>query len=154
MGPEMTEQTKKDKKEETNRRATSDSKSKRILLVDDEPDVTYAIKVVLENKGFVVDSYNDPTLALSDFKPGLYDLLLLDIKMPEVNGFELCQKIKEIDSNVKTCFLTASELFYDEYRRLEAYPRVNKEHFIQKPIRNEELIRKLNGILYPIRSNL
>jgi CheY-like chemotaxis protein len=154
MGPEMTEQTKKDKKEETNRRATSDSKSKRILLVDDEPDVTYAIKVVLENKGFVVDSYNDPTLALSDFKPGLYDLLLLDIKMPEVNGFELCQKIKEIDSNVKTCFLTASELFYDEYRRLEAYPRVNKEHFIQKPISNEELIRKLNGILYPIRSNL
>jgi CheY-like chemotaxis protein len=154
MGLEMTEQTKKDKKEETNRRATSDSKSKRILLVDDEPDVTYAIKVALENKGFVVDSYNDPTLALSNFKPGLYDLLLLDIKMPEVNGFELCQKIKEIDSNVKTCFLTASELFYDEYRRLEAYPRVNKEHFIQKPIRNEELIRKLNGILYPIRSNL
>jgi CheY-like chemotaxis protein len=150
----MTEQTKKDKKEETNRRATSDSKSKRILLVDDEPDVTYAIKVALENNGFVVDSYNDPTLALSNFKPGLYDLLLLDIKMPEVNGFELCQKIKEIDSNVKTCFLTASELFYDEYRRLEAYPRVNKEHFIQKPIRNEELIRKLNGILYPIRSNL
>jgi CheY-like chemotaxis protein len=154
MGLEMTEQTKKDKKEETNRRATSDSKSKRILLVDDEPDVTYAIKVALENNGFVVDSYNDPTLALSNFKPGLYDLLLLDIKMPEVNGFELCQKIKEIDSNVKTCFLTASELFYDEYRRLEAYPRVNKEHFIQKPIRNEELIRKLNGILYPIRSNL
>ena len=154
MGLEMTEQTKKDKKEETNRRATSDSKSKRILLVDDEPDVTYAIKVALENNGFVVDSYNDPTLALSNFKPGLYDLLLLDIKMPEENGFELCQKIKEIDSNVKTCFLTASELFYDEYRRLEAYPRVNKEHFIQKPIRNEELIRKLNGILYPIRSNL
>jgi two-component system response regulator ChvI len=154
MGLEMTEQTKKDKKEETNRRATSDSKSKRILLVDDEPDVTYAIKVALENNGFVVDSYNDPTLALSNFKPGLYDLLLLDIKMPEVNGFELCQKIKEIDSNVKTCFLTASELFYDEYRRLEAYPRVNKEHFIQKPVGNEELIRKLNGILYPIRSNL
>jgi CheY-like chemotaxis protein len=154
MGLEMTEQTKKDKKEETNRRATSDSKSKRILLVDDEPDVTYAIKVALENNGFVVDSYNDPTLALSNFKPGLYDLLLLDIRMPKMNGFELCQKIKEIDSNVKTCFLTASELFYDEYRRLEAYPRVNKEHFIQKPIRNEELIRKLNGILYPIRSNL
>jgi CheY-like chemotaxis protein len=154
MGLEMTEQTKKDKKEETNRRATSDSKSKRILLVDDEQDVTYAIKVALENNGFVVDSYNDPTLALSNFKPGLYDLLLLDIKMPEENGFELCQKIKEIDSNVKTCFLTASELFYDEYRRREAYPRVNKEHFIQKPIRNEELIRKLNGILYPIRSNL
>jgi two-component SAPR family response regulator len=97
----------------------------------------------------MVDSYNDPTLALSNFKPGLYDLLLLDIKMLEMNGFELYQKMREIDSNVKICFLTASELFYEEYRRLDAYPRVNKEHFIQKPIGTEELIRQLNEILYP-----
>jgi DNA-binding response OmpR family regulator len=126
-----------------------DNKSKRILLVDDEQDVTYTIKVILEDNGFMVDSYNDPTLALSNFKPGLYDLLLLDIKMPEVNGFELYQKMKEIDSNVKICFLTASELFYEKNRRADAYPRVNKEHFIQKPIGTEELIRKLNEILYP-----
>jgi two-component system response regulator ChvI len=119
------------------------------LLIDDEPDVTYTIKVILENNGFMVDSYNDPTLALSNFKPGLYDLLLLDIKMPEVNGFELYQKMKEIDSNVKICFLTASELFYEKYRRADAYPRVNKEHFIQKPTGTEELIRQLNEILYP-----
>jgi DNA-binding response OmpR family regulator len=126
-----------------------DNKSKRILLVDDEQDVTYTIKMALENNGFVVDSYNDPTLALSNFRLGLYDLLLLDIKMQEVNGFELYQKMKEIDSNVKICFLTASELFYEEYRRADAYLRVNKEHFIQKPIGAEELIRKLNEILYP-----
>jgi DNA-binding response OmpR family regulator len=105
--------------------------------------------MALENNGFVVDSYNDPTLALSNFRLGLYDLLLLDIKMQEVNGFELYQKMKEIDSNVKICFLTASELFYEEYRRADAYLRVNKEHFIQKPIGAEELIRKLNEILYP-----
>jgi two-component system response regulator ChvI len=95
----------------------------------------------------VVDSYNDPTLALSNFKPGLYDLLLLDIKMPKMDGFELHQKMREIDSNVKICFLTASELFYEEYRRLDAYPTLDKE-YIQKPIRTEELIRKLNEILY------
>jgi DNA-binding response OmpR family regulator len=59
----------------------------------------------------VVDSYTDPTVALSNFKSGLYDLLLLDIKMPEIDGFDLHQKMKKIDSNVKTCFLTASELY-------------------------------------------
>jgi CheY-like chemotaxis protein len=126
----------------------NDKKNKIILLVDDELDVTYTIKKVLENNGFVVESYNDSTLALSNFKPGLYDLLLLDIRMPNINGFELYQKIREIDSNVKICFLTASELFYEEYRRLDAYPRLNKERFIQKPIRTEELIHQLNEILY------
>jgi CheY-like chemotaxis protein len=126
----------------------NDKKNKRILLVDDEPDVLYTVKKVLENNGFIVESYNDPNLALSNFKLGLYDLLLLDIRMPKMNGFELYQKIREIDSNVKICFLTASELFYKEYRRLDVYPRVNKERFIQKPIRTEELIHELNEILY------
>ena len=122
-------------------------KNKRILLVDDEPDVTYTLEIVLEDKGFMVDSYTDPTLALSNFRPGLYDLLLLDIRMPKMNGFDLYQKMKEIDSNVKICFLTASELFYEKYRKISAYPRVDKEKFIQKPLRTEELIRRLNEIL-------
>ena len=105
--------------------------------------------MVLENNGFAVDSYTDPTLALSNFKPGLYDLLILDIKMPEINGFDLYEKMKEIDSNIKTCFLTASELFYEEYRRLDIHKRLEEEYFIQKPCRSEELIHRLNGILYP-----
>jgi two-component system response regulator ChvI len=117
------------------------------LLVDDEPDIIHAVEMILEDNGFVVDSYTDPTLALSSFKPGLYDLLLLDIKMPEMNGLELHQKMKEIDTNVKICFLTASELFYEEYRSLDKYPRVDKEYFIQKPFRTKELIRQLNEIL-------
>lgn len=125
-----------------------DKKNKRILLVDDEQGVTYTVKIVLENNGFLVNSYNDPTLALSNFKLGFYDLLLLDIRMPKINGFDLYQKIREIDSNVKICFLTASELFYEEYRRLDAHPKVDKEHFIQKPFRSEELIRQLNEVLY------
>jgi YesN/AraC family two-component response regulator len=87
-------------------------------------------------------------LALSNFKPGLYDLLLLDIKMPKMNGLDLHQKMKEIDSNVKICFLTASELFYEEYRRLDAFPRLGKVYFIQKPCRSEDLIRMLNEILH------
>jgi DNA-binding response OmpR family regulator len=124
------------------------NKAKRILLVDDELDVTYTLETILENIGFVVESYNDPVLALSNFRPGLYDLLLLDIKMPKMSGFDLYQKMNEIDSNVKTCFLTASELFYEEYRRLDAYPSLDKVYFVQKPFRSEELIHKLNSILY------
>jgi DNA-binding response OmpR family regulator len=124
-----------------------DKKNKRVLLVDDEQDITYTVKIVLENNGFLVDSYNDPTLALSNFKLGFYDLLLLDIRMPKINGFDLYQKIREIDSNVKICFLTASELFYEEYRRLDTHPTVDKERFIQKPFRSEELIRQLKEVL-------
>ena len=121
--------------------------TKKILFVDDEPDIIYSIKRVLEANGFVVDSYTDPILALSNFKPRLYDLLILDIKMPKISGLDLYQKMKEIDSNVKICFLTASELFYEEYRRLDAYPSLDKAYFIQKPFRSEDLIHKLNEIL-------
>src|ERR671916_77156 len=120
---------------------------RKILLVDDEPDIIYSIKRLLEDNEFVVDTYTDPTLALSNFKPRLYDLLLLDIKMPKMSGLDLYQKMKEIDSNVKICFLTASELFYEEYRRLDAYPSLDKAYFIQKPFRSEDLIHKLNEIL-------
>ena len=124
--------------------------TKKILFVDDEPDIIYSIKRVLEANGFVVDSYTDPILALSNFKPRLYDLLILDIKMPKISGLDLYQKMKEIDSNVKICFLTASELFYEEYRRLDAYPSLDKAYFIQKPFRSEDLIHKLNEILHSI----
>jgi DNA-binding response OmpR family regulator len=117
------------------------------LLVDDEPDIIRVVEMVLEDNGFLVDSYTDPTLALSNFNPGLYDLLLLDIRMPKMNGFELYQKMKEIDSNVKICFFTASELFYEEYRRLDGLPSVDKEYFIQKPFKTKEMIRQLNEIL-------
>ena len=126
----------------------NDKKNNRILVVDDEPDIIHVVEMVLEDNGFVVDSYTDPTLALSNFKPGLYDLLLLDIRMPKMNGFELYQKMKEIDSNVKICFLTASEWFYEEYRRLDTHPTIEREHFIQKPFRSEEIIRQLKEVLY------
>jgi two-component system, OmpR family, response regulator ChvI len=73
----------------------NDKKNEKILLIYDEPDIIYSIKTVLEINGFVVESYTDPTLALSNFKPRLYDLLLLDTTMPKMNGFELYQKLKE-----------------------------------------------------------
>jgi DNA-binding response OmpR family regulator len=141
------EKSRRMRREEWSTTDHDDKKNKRILLVDDEQDVTYTVKIVLENNGFLVDSYNDPTLALSNFKLGFYDLLLLDIRMPRINGFDLYQKIREIDSIVKVCFLTASELFYEEYRRLHTHPTLDKAYFIQKPCRSEDLIHTLNEIL-------
>ena len=67
----------------------------RILVVDDEPDLTQVSRLALEYHGFKVDSFNDPHLALSEYRPGLYDLVILDIKMPNMDGFELYLEIKK-----------------------------------------------------------
>jgi DNA-binding response OmpR family regulator len=91
----------------------------RILLVDDDPDITSLFGIGLEDDGFEVYTYNDPLDVLANFKPGFYDLLLVDINMPKMNGFELCTKILEIDLNVKICFITAGDMNIDGLR--EAY---------------------------------
>jgi DNA-binding response OmpR family regulator len=89
----------------------------KILIVDDEPDLTQVYSLVLEYHGFKVYSFNDPLEALAKFEPGLYDLVILDIKMPKMGGFELYHEIKKKDNNSKVCFLTASELYYEEFRK-------------------------------------
>ena len=118
----------------------------RILVVDDEPDLTQVSTLALEYHGFKVDSFNDPQEALSKFKPGLYDLIILDIKMPKMDGFELYHEIKKKDNNAKVCFLTASELYYEEFRKKE-YCALDRNLFIQKPIDNEHLIKEIDKML-------
>jgi two-component system response regulator ChvI len=123
--------------------------NKRVLLVDDEPDITLSLKMVLEENGFQVDSFTDPLSALENFKgesAGMYELLILDMKMPQMNGFELCRQIKKIDDKVKVCFLTAGEMDYEEFRK-ELLPALDNNCYIQKPIENEVLIKRLNRIL-------
>ncbi|MGB8024948.1 MAG: response regulator [Nitrososphaeraceae archaeon] len=123
---------------------------RRILVVDDEPDMTLLFKMALESDGsFTVSTFNDPVIALSNFKAGLYDLIILDIKMPKMDGFDLYQEIKKIDSQVRICFLTASEMYYEEFRK-EAYYTLDRDMFLRKPIENEDLLKKINMI---IRSN-
>ena len=87
------------------------------MLVDDEPDVIYAIKNILEDNGLQIISFNDPITALKSYRTNLYDLAILDIKMPKMDGFELYTKIREKDPKVKICFLTASEMYYEEFRK-------------------------------------
>jgi DNA-binding response OmpR family regulator len=118
----------------------------RILVVDDEPDLTQVSALALEYHGFKVDSFNDPQEALSNFKPGSYDLIILDIKMPKMDGFELYHEIKKKDNNAKVCFLTASELYYEEFRK-EEYCALDRNLFIQKPIDNEDLVKEINKML-------
>ncbi|HZE77170.1 MAG TPA: response regulator [Nitrososphaeraceae archaeon] len=120
--------------------------NKRILIVDDEPDLTKLCILSLEHYGYKVDAFNDPQEALSNFRPGSYDLIILDIKMPKMDGFELYQEIKKKDNNVKFCFLTASELYYEEFRKKE-FCALDKDLFIRKPIDNEQLANKVNKMI-------
>ena len=92
-------------------------KGNRILLVDDETDITTTLKIALEDAGFIVNPYNDPLIALSEFKPGYYDLVILDIKMQEMNGLELYAEMRKVDNQVRFCFITAGQMYYDEVRK-------------------------------------
>jgi DNA-binding response OmpR family regulator len=127
----------------------SKSKSgKRILLVDDEPDVTMLFSMVLNaNNGFDVHSFNDPLLSLSNFKPDYYNLAILDIKMPKMNGFELYPEMKKKDSKIRACFITATDKFsYDKKQEdmTKEYCTLNKDMFLQKPISNKDLLLEIN----------
>jgi DNA-binding response OmpR family regulator len=119
---------------------------KRILAVDDEPDITRLCSLALEYYGFKVDTFIDSEEALSNFKPDYYDLVILDIKMPKMDGFELYEELKKKDNDVKVCFLTASELYYEEFRKKE-YHTLDKNLFIRKPIDNEDLMKEVNRIM-------
>jgi two-component system, OmpR family, response regulator ChvI len=93
-------------------------KKSRVLLVDDEPDILYLVKTGLERNGFEVDAYTDPLLALQNFKSDLYFLLVLDIKMPKMDGIELFNRIEKEDNKVKICFFSASEHLTSYYKNL------------------------------------
>jgi DNA-binding response OmpR family regulator len=118
----------------------------KILIVDDEPDLTQVSTLALEYHGFKVDSFNDPQEALTKYKPGLYDLVILDIKMPKMGGFELYNEIKKKDNNANVCFLTASELYYEEFRKKDVCV-LDRNLFIRKPIENEELVKKITKMI-------
>lgn len=123
-------------------------KSRRILVVDDESDITLTLKNVLEYNGFIVDLFNDPILALQNFKPDFYVLIILDIRMPKMDGFDLYEQIRKIDNKVKVCFLTAWSDFRDyELSRREIFCKEGKIQLIQKPIENEKLIEEINKIV-------
>ena len=123
--------------------------TKKILLIDDERDIIFTIKKILEDNGFTVESFNDPLLALNYYKVNFYDLVILDIKMPKIDGFELYTKIREKDPKVKICFLTAIARFNEEFSkiRLALGNTINEDYFIHKPVEMEDLLKKLTSIM-------
>ncbi|HEY7570142.1 MAG TPA: response regulator [Nitrososphaeraceae archaeon] len=124
---------------------------KRILLVDDDPDVTLTFKAGLEGhyysngdkkKRFEVYAYNDPLLVVKEFKPHFYDLLLTDIYMPSMNGFQLREKVLELDVNIRVCFMSALEVNISALR--DIYPNISFGCFIEKPVSIDYLINRLS----------
>jgi CheY-like chemotaxis protein len=118
------------------------AKKYRVMIVDDEQDITTVFRLGLENNQFIVTTFNDPIEALSRFKPGLFDLLILDIRMPGMNGFQLYHKIRDIDNRVKVCFLTAFEEARGEFK--SSFPFLEEvKCYLKKPITVQDLIKRL-----------
>jgi DNA-binding response OmpR family regulator len=124
---------------------SKNNRKKKILFVDDDPDTTWISKTSLERNGFEVQAFESPMSVLENFKPGSYDLLLIDIKMREMNGFELYDRLRNMDNNINVCFLTAAQEYYNKYK--ERYSWLQKECFITKPITLENLVNTINSIL-------
>lgn len=126
----------------------SRERKRKILVVDDEPDNASIFTMGLEDEGFEVDTFTDSPLALYMVQAGKkYDLLILDIQMPDMNGFELYEEVKKIDNKVKVCFLTAfGEGYTEEFGRRfpSSSPDIN---FIRKPIRVNDLVKKVNEMI-------
>jgi CheY-like chemotaxis protein len=135
---------------------------KRILIVDDNPDITLTFKKVLEDPSddrtdesqkdaysinakkkipFKVITYNDPFLALSEFKPNFYHLVLVDINMPKINGFEFSTEILKRDANPRICFMSSGQINQEALK--EVYPTLSIGCFIKKPITSLELKRRI-----------
>lgn len=118
------------------------------MVADDEPDNASIFTMGLEDEGFEVDMFTDSPLALSMVQAGKkYDLLILDIQMPDMNGFDLYEEVKKIDNKVKVCFLTAfGEGYTEEFGRRfpSSSPDIN---FIRKPIRVNDLVKKVNEMI-------
>jgi len=105
------------------------------------------LQAALEQHGYRTDCYTDPVEAYNNFRDGVYDLVLLDIKMPELDGFLLYQKIRKTDSRVKICFLTASEFYYEQFRKEQGFTDLNQEFFLRKPIEIDDLINATKKFL-------
>jgi DNA-binding response OmpR family regulator len=120
----------------------------RILLVDDEPDITFSFNMILEDNGFVVDAFNDPLDALSSFKRGFYDIALLDIRMPKMNGFELSSELRKTDEKMKIVFMTAFDIHSEDENNNNKKSKFLLSNeaptVLKKPISLNDLVYKIN----------
>lgn len=119
----------------------SPTASSKLMAVDDDADITFTLKKELEQSGFSLDVFNDPIAALANFKADYYDLILLDIKMPQMNGYDLYQEIKKKDHKVKVCFVTASDVYLESLK--QRFPRLELGCLIRKPFDMNNLVNRI-----------
>jgi DNA-binding NtrC family response regulator len=116
---------------------------KKILFADNEPDLTFIFKKGLEDAGLNIDAFNNYAEVLKVFKPHFYDLVILDIAMPGMDGFDLHRELKKLDPEVKTCFITATQKYYQDFREADLHD-LSQDLFIEKPISIKDLIIEVN----------
>ena len=122
--------------------ATATKRKRRIMIIDDEKDITDVFRIGLEYKGFEVDAYTDSFQALFNFKVGYYDVIISDVHIPGMNGFELCKELVRIDNNVKIFFVSGIVIFADKLKL--QYPNLDEKHFIDKPISIDKLMSRIS----------
>ena len=126
----------------------SSAKRQNIMIVDDEDDINLLFTMLLCDEGYNVEAFTDPDIAIMKFEDGFYDLLIVDILMPKMNGFELYERLRQFDNEVKVCFLTAGEINYEQFKKAASFPEITTEDcFIKIPIENNVLIKKVKNIL-------
>jgi two-component system catabolic regulation response regulator CreB/two-component system response regulator ChvI len=113
----------------------------KIMVVDDEPDIAMVIQKALQNNGFEVDAFSDPHKAIDGFVPGKYAMLITDIRMPEINGFELYRQIRKVDSKIKVAFMTAFDVYETEFKKV--FPNMDIHCFFKKPVRMQEIVERV-----------
>ena len=118
---------------------------KKIIVIDDDYDIVRLFEIILHDAGYDVMGFTSANELLSNFQTGIYDLLLVDIRMTEMNGFELVEKVRLKDSVIKVCFITSFEAYYNSL--IESFPYIDHKCFIHKPIKETELIDKIRGLL-------
>ena len=127
---------------------TKSSHSQKILVVDDEQDIVFTLKTILTEAGFTVDAFTNPSVAFEMFRPEKYELIILDIRMPGLNGFELYMKLLEQDNSIKVLFLTAVNEFsmYAKFKN-SVSPMSGKRYYLQKPVDLTKLLQRVGDML-------
>lgn len=127
---------------------TQTSHSHKILVVDDEQDIVFTLKTILNEAGFSVDAFTNPSVAFEMFRPEKYELIILDIRMPGINGFELYMKLLEQDNSIKVLFLTAVNEFsmYSKFKS-SVSPMSGKRYYLQKPVDLTKLLQRVDDML-------
>jgi DNA-binding response OmpR family regulator len=121
------------------------AESQRILIVDDEKDITDVLEVGLARHGYRIEAFNDPVEALKHFKGGRYDFAIFDIRMPNMNGFELYRAIRKEDENIAICFFSAFEIATAEFEKV--FPEIRAQVFLKKPMAIAELAKRIGSLL-------